>query len=144
MSTPSHLLDNLKIQGYDFDPDATTATEIAWFDLRDFEEFVAGFFRTIGTSNVTFKIMANTASDGSGTDVDIVTYSGDEPNAVGDQIYLETSAKQVAQKGTDAGVDGLRYVTAVASVATGTDEGVVTYVAKGNRGYDGLTSDIIA
>ena len=145
MSNESKLLDNLSITSYDFDPGATTETEISWFDMRDFDCFVAQFFRTIGTGATTFKIMGNTASDGSGTDVDIVTHAvASEPDAVGDYIFLECGANEIAQAASAAGVDGVRYVTAVVSVATGTDEGVVTYVAKGNRGYAGLTSDSIA
>ncbi len=144
MSTPDKLNTVQKTQLYDFDPDATTATEIAWWDMKDLTEFRAAFFRTVGTSNATFKLMANTASDGSGTDVDIVTYSGDEPNAVGDQVWLETDRHQIAQKASADGVADVRYLTAVVSVATGTDEGVVLYDATSLRPADGLTADIVA
>lgn len=127
---------------YDFDPGATTETEIAWVDMRDYEGFIATFFRTIGTGAVTFKIMANTASDGSGTDADISTHAvGSEPDAVGDQIHLEISSEMLATSSTA----GLRYVTAVVSVATGTDEGVVSYVRYNTRNAkDALTADIVA
>lgn len=132
---------NLAVTSYDFDPGATTETEIAWVDMRDFEGILCQFFRTIGTGAVTFTIVANSESDGSGTDVEIKSHAvASEPDAVGDYIFLEASAQEIGAAGTD-----LRYVTAVVSVATGTDEGVVTYIRKaGRHAYDGLTSDNIA
>lgn len=145
MSTPDVMATELAVKSFDFDPDATTATEIEWVDMRNFSRILVGFFRTVGSSAVTFKLMANSESDGSGTDVDIVTHAvGSEPDAVGDQIYLETDAQQIAQKAADAGETGVRYITAVVSVATGTDEGVVTYIRKAERAYDGLTADVVA
>lgn len=134
------LTSELAVTHYDFDPGATTATEIDWVDMRDHCGILVSFFRTIGTGAVTFKIMANTASDGSGTDADIVTHAvSSEPDAVGDYIFLECTAEQIAAAGAD-----MRYVTAVVSVATGTDEGVITYIRKGKRQYSGLTADVIA
>lgn len=125
---------------YDFDPDATTATEIGWVDMRDAGVFTVGFFRTVGTSNLTFKIVANSESDGSGSDVDVKTYSGEEPNAVGDYCFLECTAQELGALGTD-----LRYVTAVCTVATGTDEGVVTYIRSDLRfPRQDATADTIA
>lgn len=133
------------IRLYDFDPDATSVTEIAWVDMRDFERFMCTFFRTIGTAAVTFKIMANSDSAGGNTDVDIVAHAvGDEPNAVADQIHLECSAEQLGSLST-AATGELRYVTAVVSVATGTDEGAILYLRERARfERDGLTADIVA
>lgn len=128
------------IKMYDFDPGATTATEIGWVDMRDFECFAAAFFRTIGTGATTFKIQASAASNGS-SPVDIVTHAvGSEPDAVGDQIFLECGINDLLNAGTD-----LRYVSAVVSVATGTDEGVILYV-RGNAKFktSDLTADIVA
>lgn len=121
--TNQKFLSRNVVTQYDFDPDATTATDIGWVDMRDAGRFVAGFFRTVGTSALTFKIIANSASDGSGTDVEVKVYSGAEPNAVGDYCFLECTAQELAALGTD-----LRYVSASCAVATGTDEGVVTYI----------------
>lgn len=141
----NHLRCNLAVQNYDFDPDATTATDIAWVDLRDYRSFMAGFTRTVGTSNLTgFKILANSESDGSGTDYEIKVYSGSEPNALMDQVWLECSAEEIADIGDAAGVY-LRYVSANVQVATGTDEAVITYVRADPRyAKEDLTADIIA
>ncbi len=108
---------------YDFDPGDTNADDIAWVDMRDAGVFTCSFFRTIGTGALTFQILANSASDGSGSDVVVKTWSGSQPDAVGDYVFLECTAQELAALGTD-----LRYVTASCAVATGTDEGVVTYI----------------
>lgn len=140
----NHLTSRLKIDQYDFDPGATTETEIAWVDLADYDSFLAIFFRTIGTGATTFTIVANSESDGSGTDVEIKAHAvASEPDAVGDTIVLECNAEEVGAASTTAS-GALRYVTAVVSVATGTDEGVVTYVRGDARHRtDGLTADNI-
>ena len=134
------LFTELAIKQYDFDPGATTATEIAWVDLRDFCSFAASFFRTIGTGATTFKIQASSASNGAAP-VDIVTHAvGSEPDAVGDQIFLECGINDLLNAGTD-----LRYVSAVVSVATGTDEGVILYVrGKAKFKTSDLTADVVA
>lgn len=139
------LLSNLAVTHYDFDPDATTATEIAWVDMRDFESIAVSFFRTVGTGTLSMTIIANAASDGSGTDVTIKADPSLSPDATGDYIFLECTAEEIAQEAADAGVDNVRYVTAVCTFGTGTDEGVVTYI-RGNpkRAYDSLSSNSIA
>lgn len=145
-----HLLANSSIRMYDFDPDADTATDIAWVDMRDYEYFLIGFFRTVGTGNLdTFKILANDASDGSGTDIIVKTHAiGSEPNLLSDQIWLECRADEVAAEGIDQGLTApkvARYVTANVEFATSTDEGVILYILGGakNPNLD-LTADIIA
>lgn len=125
---------------YDFDPGATTATDIAWVDMRDAGVFTCSFFRTIGTGALTFQILANSASDGSGSDVVVKTWSGSQPDAVGDYVFLECTAQEMAALGTD-----LRYLTASCAVATGTDEGVVTYIRSDLRfNYADATADTVA
>ena len=140
------LTANLAVTLYDFDPNGTTAVDVAWVDMRDFEHFMVGFFRTIGTGALdTFAILGNSASDGSGTDVTIVSKTiSSEPDAVGDYIWLECTAEQIRQEGEDAG-QNLRYVTASVEFATGTDEGVIIYVRQPGRfAHQGLTADLIA
>lgn len=135
------LTANIAVTHYDFDPNATTATDIAWVDMRNFGHFLCSFFRTIGTSNVTFKILANSASDGSGQDVEVKAHAvGSQPDAVGDYLFLECTAAEIAALGSN-----LRYVTASVSVATNTDEGVVTYVRGLPRNaYADLSADTVA
>lgn len=128
------------VKMYDFDPNATTVTNIAWVPLANFKRLTAGFFRTIGTSNVTFDIAAATDSSGSGA-VAIVTHAvASQPDAVGDQIFLECTADQAHEVLATA-----THVSARVSVATNTDEGVVLYIRSEPRfAYSGLTPDVIA
>lgn len=139
------LSTELYIKGYDFDPDATTATDIGWIDFSKYESAIFSFFRTVGTSNLTMKVIANTASDGSGTDdyvIKAVTFTA-EPNALGDNAFVEITADEVAYAAAQAGV-ALRYVSLSLAVATATDEGVATYICKPKTKAKGTTSDIIA
>jgi len=141
------LSSEVKVTHYDFDPDATTATDIAWVDMRDFDKILFSFFRTIGTSDVTVKVLANSSSTGAGTDVEIKSLTNAEfgdPDAVGDYAFVECTAQEIAQEAADAGVADVRYVTLNVAFGTGTDEGVVTYIRKGLRKYSGLTANNIA
>lgn len=135
------LTANIAVTHYDFDPDTTSATDIAWVDMRNFGHFMCSFFRTVGTANATFKILANSASDGSGQDVEVKVHAlGAQPNAVGDYVFLECTAAEIAALGAN-----LRYVSANVSVATGTDEGVVTYIRSLPRNaYASLSADAVA
>jgi len=135
------ILSSNAIQLYDFDPNGTAAVDIAWVDMRDFQNFACVFARTIGTGAVTFAILGNTASDGSGTDVTIKTHPVTfEPDMLMEQIWLECTADELASFGAD-----YRYVSASVSVATATDEGVVGYVRAGPKfAQSGLTADIVS
>lgn len=142
------LLSNLAITQYDFDPDGTSAVDVAWVDMRDFENFAFSFFRTVGTSDVTVKIIANAESDGGGTDVEIKTWTNatfGDPDATGDYAFGECTAEEIAQEAADAGVENVRYVSVNLTFGTGTDEAVVTYIRGGcKRAYDGLSANSIA
>src|SRR5712691_755264 len=102
----THLFSRLKIKSYDFDPNATSATDVGWVDMRDYTHFGVSLFRSVGSNTVTsFAILANSASDGSGTDVTIKSHAiGSAPDAVGDQIFLECTAEEIMQEANDAGV----------------------------------------
>jgi len=131
---------------YDFDPDSADKVDIAWLDMRDYTHFACTFFRTVGTGNVdTFRIIANDASDGSGTDVEIIAHAvGSQPNALADQIHLECTAEEIGALG-DTNSKNLRYVSAQVEFATNTDEGVVYCCRCGARfPQANLTADIVA
>lgn len=140
------IFSHMKIKSFDFDPDGTSAVDVGWEDMQNFGLFGVEFFRTIGTSVVTLAILANAQSNGGGTDVTVKTKTFTaQPDAVGDQVFLECTAEEVKQEANDAGVSGVRYVSASVSFATGTDEAVVTYFFAHPRfAYDQLTADIIA
>jgi hypothetical protein len=138
------IASEIKVTHYDFDPDVITPVAAAWVDMRDFSKFMASFFRTVGTSAVTMIIQASAAANGANPETIVTKTVSAEPNAVGDYIFAECMAQQIAQVGSETG-KALRYVSATISVATNTDEGVVTYVMSGARfPADGLTEDYVS
>jgi len=128
---------------YDHDPDGTAATDVGWVDLRDYESFmVLAFASTLtGAGATAFMILANSESDGSGTDVEIKAHAvGSAPNAVGDYLVLECTAEEIADAGTS-----LRYVSASLTMANSADENVVVYIRANSRHpRTGLTSDTVS
>lgn len=140
------LRSNIQVTAYDFDPNATTATDIAWVDMRDSSAILIGFFRTVGTGATTLSVLANAESDGGGTDVTVKskTLTSAEPNAVGDYTWIEVTQSEIAQAAAEAGESGVRYVSASVSVATSTDEGVVIYVRQPKHAKLNLTADNIS
>lgn len=142
------LSTELYTRAVDVDPDATTAFYAtlpsgAWFDMRDFQALLAGFFRTIGTSDLqTFAIFA--ATDSAGSNATEIKTGTVDPDAVGDQCWLECTAGEIAHIGRAAGL-ALRYVALKLQFATGTDEGVAIYTFGHSRfPAEGLTSDYIS
>ncbi len=139
----------IRVLTFDFDPDSANATDVSFEDMQDWSKLMIIFFRTVGTGNLdTFKILANSASDGSDTDVTIKTHAvASEPNAVGDSIFLELIDDEIAQEGNDASPKqtDLRFVSANLEFATSTDEGVVVYIFSGaKRAAAGRTVQKIA
>lgn len=137
----NHLKSTLAVKSFDFDPNVTTAVDVGWVDLSGFTAFLVCLFHSVGTGLVTsFIIQASAAADGSNPVTVKAHALGTAPDAVGDQVFLECSAEEIAGLGTH-----LRYVNANIALATGTDECVVTYVRESSRfSYDGLTADIIS
>lgn len=123
---------------HDFDPNSASATASAWVSLLGFSHVVAGFFRTIGTGTFAMSIAASASADGSNPTT-IKSYSGSNPDAVGDQVFLECSAIEINNL-----LQGAKYVAAVITFGTSTDEGVVLYARKGLRCENGLTADTIS
>ena len=135
----------LNVTQYDFDPDATTATDVGWVDMRDYRHFMFSFFRTVGTGTTAFTILANTASDGSGDEATIKTITpAAAPDAVGDYVFGEMLAEEVRQKGDEDG-KAYRYISVNITLGTATDEGVVTYILGNSRfPRENLTADVVA
>ena len=140
--TTDKITSTMKVLHFDFDPDGSDAVDVSWQDMRDFAAILVSFFRTVGTGDLdAFKILGNSASDGSGTDAEIKDHAlGSQPDAVGDYIFLSALASEFSALGTD-----LRYVSANLEFATSTDEGVVTYILTQPKfQYQDLTADTIA
>lgn len=138
----SHITENAAITFYDFDPDATAAADVAWVDMRDYNELTVAFIRTVGAGALTFLILGNSASDGTGTDVTIKTVTvSAEPDAVGDYIFATVTEDDIVS----ASESGARYLSANLALGVATDEGVVAYIRSGAKHpQSGLTSDSVA
>lgn len=121
-------MSKLSITQYDFDPNVTTAVAAGWVDMRDYAGIIMSFFRTVGTSALTMIVQASASSTGSSPET-IVTkdLTGIQPDALGDYSFVEVLAEQIAQVAATSG-KALRYVSLTLTFATGTDEGVVTYI----------------
>lgn len=136
----SLLAERFTIKLFDFDPDATTATEVGRVDMSNAQRLLVGFFRTIGTSALTFLIQGFAASSGgSATTVKTVTLTGVQPDAVGDQTFVEVTRDEMVAAG-----EGLRYLTATLTFATATDEAAVLYIREMMTGTASNTANIIA
>ena len=143
------LFSNLMLYAYDHDPaNSTVLTEIAWVDMRDYQNFAVLVFTSVlaGTGVTAVTIIANAESDGGGTDVAIKTHAmGSLPNAVGDFVVLECTAEEIAQEAADAGVANVRYVTVTVTCNNTADEAVVFYIRGGaKRPHRALTADYIS
>lgn len=148
MASSQHFLSRNKITCYDHDPaDSTVATDVAWVDMRDYEGIVISVFCSAltGTGPVAFKILGNSSSTGSGTDAVIKTHAlGTAADAVGDYIFLECTAEEIAAASTST-TGQLRYVSANVAMNNAADEAVVTYIRYGARfATEDLTADTIA
>lgn len=137
----SLITERFKVTLYDHDPDATSAVDVAWVDMTNASRLLIGFFRTIGTSALTFTVLGNSASNGSGTDrtIKTVTLTGVQPDAVGDYTFVEVSREECIAINED-----IKYVSANLTLATGTDEAVVVYIKEMMTGTSSNTANSIA
>lgn len=140
--TTDYLTSKLKIMQFDFDPGGTDAVDVSWQDMRDFGAICMILFHSVGTGAIdAFDMLANSESDGSGTDAEVKSHAlSSAPDAVGDYIFLEALASEFPPLGSD-----LRYVSASVELAVDTDECVVTYIfGQPKWAYGSLSSDTIA
>lgn len=138
----------LFVKSYDHDPGATSATlagpdggtTIRYVDMGAYENLMVVVKpNVVGGGGLTkLELVASaTAAFSSVTVVkDSGTVAGD---ALDDNVVLECTAQELTQLG-----ESLRYVAARLTMATGTDEATVTYIAAGGREYNNLTATAIA
>ena len=145
---PEKFTANNKVTMYDFDPDATTAATVGWVDMQGYGELTVVAFASAltGVGNEDFSIVADANSDGSGTNVTVVSHAiGSAPDAVGDYLVLSCTAEQIVQEGADGSQTALRYASAKIGVANAADEQVVVYIrSKPTHAVSGLTADVVA
>ena len=127
------------VELYDHDPNATAATAITgagtngYVDLRDFSLFAVKAMSSALTGAGITKLEIIAADDTAGTNVTVIKDSGTvAADAVGDQVYLECQASEIAQL-SDAAGNSLRYVAGRITMANAADEAVVVYILSDAR-----------
>ena len=140
MSANKTLTKNL-ITFHDFDPDATTATDVAWVDMRDYSGLTVGYYKTVGSDSLSaFTIQCSAASNGSSPATVATKTISSDPDAVGDYVFFEIDEDDIAEA-----LAGARYVSAQLTVDTATDEALVVYIRTGAKfASDGETADVVA
>lgn len=148
------LFSRQSIRLYDHDPDGTSAAVVTpdggtterWVPMKDFRFFAALAMLSVAAGNgiTKMELVANTASDGSGT-TGVIKDSGTvAADAVGDNIVLECTAEEIRQAGVTAGVN-FTHVAARLTMQNSGDEAVVAYVrADGRFSYEDLTANYIS
>lgn len=150
-SASEHIGSRLFIKSYDHDPGATTATlaspdggtTIRYLDMRDYEAFgVMARPTIVGGNGITLLEIVASATTSFSSVVQVKTSGAVVADSLNDVVFLECSAGEIAQLGTDDGV-AYRYVAARLTNATNTDEDNVTYVGVPKRPVTGLTATAI-
>lgn len=124
-----------------FELDAEGPADVGWVAIEEFSAFMAVVMRSVGTGGLDdFRILGNTAADGSGTDVVLKDYAdvgtAADVNAVGDWAMLElTQADIDAAKSVETPIKG---VSVSLGHVTGTDESVVFYIRAAGREHHAL------
>lgn len=139
------LKSKLYVKNYVHDiADATVATDIGWVDMSLYRRALIGVTLVSGTGLLTFKILGNSSSAGSGTDVELKVCSDPtDADAAGDTRWLEVSAEELAQEASDSG-NGTRYISANVDADHADDIFVVTYILEPKWADLDLTADVTA
>lgn len=123
--------------------DASSAKDLDWVDMRDFDQILCTVQAVALTGNgvTQFSILANPQSNGGGTDVIVKQHAvGSAPDAVGDKLILEASAEEIRQLG-----ETLRYVSINITTANSADSIIGTTIQSAGRfSHADLTADIVA
>lgn len=141
--TTDYLSSVLKVLMFESDPDNTVAVDVSWQDFRDYGAGMFLLFHSVGTGTVvSFKALANDASNGGGVDAEIKAHGlASQPDAVGDWIFLEFLASEIVNLASTKD----RYVSANYDPNVSTDEFIFTYVFGQPRfAFEGLTAQVIA
>jgi len=141
-TTTDKVRSNFLFQVWDHDPGAATAvfvspdggTTVRSVDMRDYSDFAVICVTTIlgGNGPTLVEIVASDSSDMS-TNATVIKTSGTiAADAFADWVIQACTAAEVAQEGSDAGVD-LRYVAGRITCNNSGDEALVTYFACPNN-----------
>lgn len=119
-----------------YELDAEGPADVAWVALDGFSTFMAVVMRSVGTGGLdAFKILGNTAADGTGTDFELADYADvgtlSAVDAVGDTAMLEVDQKVI--DAANSSETPLLGIGVSLGHVTATDESVITYIRGGSR-----------
>lgn len=140
------LAEQLTCNMYSVDPaDLTVPTDVAWVDMNDYDSILVGVMaaKLTGTGLVAsgFKLLGNSAANGSGSDVTLKTHAiGTAADADGDTVWLEITKQEIVALSEN----GARYVSANVDCANAADELAVTYIRRAKTQKAGNTADYIS
>lgn len=148
-TTAMHLRANMEVRIAEYDvDDALGFVDLAQpqggsvpcLPITGFRRFMAGWFNSVGTGGATaFHIVAATDAAGTGV-LPVVSHAiGSNPNAVGDQLFLECTVEQIRETLPTATHVGVQI-----DMVTTTDEGVCVFIrAEPVHPRAGLTADYV-
>ncbi len=130
----------------DLSGDVTTAAAVSWYALKDYGGLLAEAALVVldGNGIEGFSIYAATSSAGANAAAMVTHSDPTTADAAGDILFLECSAEQIAQEGSDAGVS-YTHVAIYLECHSASDQ-VLAQISFKDARYprDGLTADIIA
>lgn len=139
----SKLSDHTKVLQKLVTADHSSAVDAGWVDARNFRKFAVSTTATVltGVGLTAFVLEANSASDGTGTNVVLATHAvGTAPDAAGDSLWLEADLDDAAVASA-----GARYVNAKITAANALDDTNCTYILSGiKHAAAGQSADVIA
>ena len=148
MPASEKYLANHKVTTFAVVADHSAATDVGWVDMRDYDEIMIQTIAVALTGNGldaagAFKILINTASDGTGDEETIKTHATVTPDAANDSLVLSVTAEEI---GAASGEDSkeYRYVSANINADNAADDHVVVYTQVAKRPTLNLTADSIA
>jgi len=140
------ILTESKMTSYFHEPAGTTAEDVAYVSQRDFDGLAVGYLRCVTAGSLT-ALSIIVSDDASGTTTAVVKSHalGSNPDAVGDQIYLEASNEEILAAAEAAGISGVElYVSAQVTEAVATQDSAIIYCQPGLFKKDALTVDVVA
>jgi len=135
----------------DFDPDSGSeaivtlnpaASEACLALSAGISDLLVVFMHSVGTGSVTsFRVFVADNAAGTTNAANVASHAlGSDPNAVGDTLWLEVTGEQIkAAMGAASAYVGVKL-----TLATSTDEGVVSFESHQRHAYDGVTADYVS
>lgn len=148
-TSTNYFNSNLLVQMWDHDPGGTSATLVSpdggttvrSVDMRDYSWFAVAAMSSTLTGNGITKLELVAAENAAlSTNLTVIKDSGTvAADAVGDWVFVECNAAEVAQEGEDGSVAALRYVGGRITCQNAADEAVVVFIGCPKRPRLNLT-----